>query len=56
MEIDTQGVQSYYYTDLTDCASNCIAGDIDDVVYLISFVFSGGNPPCDTNGDTVPNC
>lgn len=30
--------------------------DIDDVVYLINFIFSGGPPPKDTNNDGVPDC
>ena len=30
--------------------------DIDDVVYLIAYILSGGNAPCDTDGDTVPDC
>jgi len=37
--------------------ANCAGGiDIDDVVYLIQYIFAGGNPPCDTNGDEVPDC
>jgi hypothetical protein len=27
VQIDSQGAQTYYFTDLTSCASNCIAGD-----------------------------
>jgi hypothetical protein len=36
-----------------------ICGDSDcsdDVVYLISYIFSGGPAPCDTDGDGVPDC
>lgn len=36
---------------------NCSGGiDIDDIVYLIAFVFQGGNPPCDPDGNGVPDC
>ncbi len=30
--------------------------DIDDVVYLIQYIFNGGHPPCDTDGNGVPDC
>ena len=30
--------------------------DIDDVAYLISYIFSGGNSPCDADWDGVPDC
>jgi hypothetical protein len=36
-----------------DCSS---AVDIDDVVYLIAYIFSGGPPPCDPDDDGTPNC
>lgn len=30
--------------------------DIHDGAYLRSYIFSGGNAPCDTDGDEVPDC
>jgi hypothetical protein len=30
--------------------------DIDDVVYLINFIFAGGPPPGDPNNDGIPDC
>ena len=41
-----------------------VAADVDcdgdetvsDVIYLINYLFKGGTPPCDTDGDTVPDC
>lgn len=37
--------------------ADCSGGvDIDDVVYLIAYIFSGGPAPCDTDGDGVPDC
>jgi len=30
--------------------------DIDDVVYLIQYIFQGGIAPCDPSGDGVPDC
>jgi hypothetical protein len=30
--------------------------DIDDAVYLISFIFGGGSQPCDADGDGIPDC
>jgi len=30
--------------------------DIDDVVYVINYIFSGGPEPGDPNGDGVPDC
>jgi len=30
--------------------------DIDDAVYLIQYIFVGGPPPGDPDGDGVPNC
>ena len=32
------------------------AVDIDDVVHLIGFIFSGGYEPCDTDGNGIPDC
>jgi hypothetical protein len=37
----------------SDCSGDV---DIDDVVYLIAYIFSGGPAPCDTDGDGVPDC
>ena len=37
----------------SDCSGDV---DIDDVVYLIAYIFSGGPAPCDTDGDSVPDC
>jgi len=37
----------------TDCSGEI---DIDDVIYLVGYIFLGGNDPCDTNGDTFPDC
>ena len=36
-----------------DCSGNT---DIDDVVYLVMYVFSGGYAPCDPDGDGTPDC
>ena len=36
-----------------DCSSGI---DIDDVVFLINYIFAGGNEPCDPNGDEVADC
>jgi dockerin type I repeat protein len=36
-----------------NCDSNV---NISDAVWIINFVFVGGSEPCDTNGDTVPDC
>lgn len=30
--------------------------DIDDVVYLIQYIFTGGNPPCDPDGNGIDDC
>jgi hypothetical protein len=30
--------------------------DIDDAVYMIAYVFSQGNTPCDIDGDDTPDC
>ncbi len=30
--------------------------NVSDAVYIINYVFVGGNHPCDTNGDTIPDC
>lgn len=37
----------------SDCSG---AVDIDDVVWLINYIFTGGNAPCDADGDGVPDC
>jgi hypothetical protein len=36
-----------------DCSG---AVDIDDVVYLIAYIFAGGPPPSDPDNDGVPDC
>jgi hypothetical protein len=37
--------------------ADCSGGvDIDDVVYLINYIFGGGPPPGDTDNDGVPDC
>ncbi len=42
-------------TESGDCT--CSGGvDIDDVVHLILYIFGAGNPPCDLDGDAVPDC
>ncbi|MBD3382807.1 MAG: hypothetical protein GF404_11505 [candidate division Zixibacteria bacterium] len=30
--------------------------DVSDAVYIINYAFAGGNDPCDTDGDTLPDC
>jgi hypothetical protein len=37
----------------SDCSGDV---DIDDIVYLIAYVFSGGPPPCDPDGNGSPDC
>jgi hypothetical protein len=27
-----------------------------DIVYIVNYIFRGGNPPCDLNGDDIPDC
>ena len=37
--------------------ANCDTNvNVSDAVYLINYVFSGGHAPCDSNGDTIPDC
>lgn len=37
--------------------ANCDSSvNVSDAVYIINFVFVGGNDPCDTNGDSIPDC
>jgi Peptidase family C25/Propeptide_C25/Dockerin type I domain len=36
-----------------NCDSVC---NVSDAVWIINYVFVGGNEPCDTDGDTVPDC
>jgi agmatine deiminase len=36
-----------------DCSGEC---NVSDAVWIINYVFVGGNEPCDTDGDTVPDC
>ena len=37
----------------SNCDGNCNLGD---AVYIINYVFSNGYPPCDTDGDLIPEC
>lgn len=37
----------------TNCDSSC---NVSDAVWIINHVFLGGNSPCDTNGDSDPDC
>jgi HYDIN/CFA65/VesB-like, Ig-like domain/PQQ-like domain/Dockerin type I domain len=37
----------------TDCSGSV---DVSDAVWIINYVFVGGNDPCDTDGDTIPDC
>ena len=37
----------------TDCSGGV---DIDDVVYLINYIFAGGPAPCDPDDDLIPDC
>ena len=44
-----------WWPSIGDC--NCSGGiDIDDVVYLVVYIFQGGNPPGDPDGDGIPDC
>jgi M6 family metalloprotease-like protein len=37
--------------------ANCDgAVNVSDAVWIINYVFVGGNAPCDTNGDSIPDC
>jgi Family of unknown function (DUF6345)/Dockerin type I domain len=36
-----------------NCDDTC---NVSDAVWIINYVFVGGNTPCDTNGDTQPDC
>ena len=36
-----------------DCSGSC---NVSDAVFVINYVFSGGKTPCDTNGDSLPDC
>ena len=36
-----------------NCDDKC---NVSDAVFLINYVFSSGHTPCDTNGDSVPDC
>jgi hypothetical protein len=50
--------------DITDPPPMSLAGDlncdglvdIDDVVYMVAYIFLGGPPPKDPNNDGVPDC
>jgi hypothetical protein len=37
----------------TNCDGTC---NVSDAVWLINYVFVGGNEPCDTDGDSLPDC
>jgi hypothetical protein len=61
--IDAIFILSYIFSDgpapepLEAADANCSGDiDIDDAVYLINYIFTDDNPPCDTDGDTVPDC
>jgi hypothetical protein len=36
-----------------NCDGTC---NVSDAVAIINYVFVGGNAPCDTNGDGIPDC
>ncbi len=37
--------------------SNCDGlVNVSDAVAIINFIFAGGNAPCDTDGDSIPDC
>jgi hypothetical protein len=38
-----------------DCNCDDVC-NVSDAVWIINYVFVGGNEPCDTNGDSVPDC
>ena len=42
-----------FYTGDCNCDGSC---NVSDAVYIINYVFVGGNEPCDTNGDGEPDC
>jgi len=50
--------------DIVEVGTGTICGDVNcdgdcnvsDAVWIINYVFVGGNIPCDTNGDGVPDC
>jgi hypothetical protein len=44
--------QEYVCGDV-DCSGGV---DIDDAVYLIQHIFTGGPLPCDPDGDGTPDC
>jgi len=37
----------------TDCSGEI---GIDDVIYLVGYIFLGGNAPCDPDGNSSPDC
>jgi hypothetical protein len=39
-----------------DCSGGDVPVDIDDVIHLMDYVLRGGPPPCDIDGDGVPDC
>ncbi len=44
---------SPFYTGDANCDGSV---NVSDAVYVINYVFIGGNAPCDTDGDTIPDC
>jgi uncharacterized protein (TIGR02145 family) len=36
-----------------NCDATC---NVSDAVWIINYVFVGGNEPCDTDGDSIPDC
>lgn len=38
-----------------DCNCDAVC-NVSDAVWIINYVFVGGNQPCDTDGDTLPDC
>jgi hypothetical protein len=36
-----------------NCDDTC---NVSDAVWIINYVFVGGNEPCDTSGDSIPDC
>ncbi len=38
-----------------DCNCDYIC-NVSDAVWIINYIFAGGKKPCDTDGDTIPDC
>ncbi len=53
-DVEVSGISS----SVSSCGDvNCDTNvNISDAVWIINFIFIGGNDPCDTNGDTIPDC